>query len=83
MDKTCSERTEAVVETREGFHFPFAREGFFLIGIGLVGMIFGLAFKLYGFAGIFLLFTLFSLYFFRDPRRCLKTGPGIILSPAD
>ena len=83
MDKTCSEQTKAVVETREGFHFPFAPEGFFLIGIGLVGMILGLVFKLYGFAGVFLLFTLFSLYFFRDPRRCLKTGPGIIVSPAD
>ena len=83
MDNTCSEKTEAIVETQEGFHFPFAREGFFLIGIGLAGMAFGFFLKLYGFAGIFLLFTLFSLYFFRDPRRSLKVGPGIIISPAD
>lgn len=83
MDNTSSERTKAVIETREGFHFPFAREGFFLIGIGLAGLAFGLFLRLYGFAGIFLLFTLFSLYFFRDPRRCLKLGPGIIISPAD
>ncbi len=83
MDKTASQKTKAVVETREGFHFPFAREGFFLIGIGLAGMVFGFFFQLIGFAGVFLLFTLFSLYFFRDPRRCLKIGPGIIISPAD
>ena len=83
MDKTSSQKTKAVVETREGFHSPFAPEGFFLIGIGLAGAAFGFGFKLYGFAGIFLFFTLFSLYFFRDPRRCLKIGPGIIVSPAD
>ncbi|MDD5223403.1 MAG: phosphatidylserine decarboxylase [bacterium] len=83
MDNTCSQKTKAVVETREDFHFPFAREGFFLIGIGLAGVACGLFLKFYGFAGVFLLFTLFSLYFFRDPRRCLKIGPEIIISPAD
>lgn len=38
---------------------------------------------LLGISVIFLIFTLFSVFFFRDPERKIAIGDNIILSPAD
>ena len=32
---------------------------------------------------IFILFTIFSCYFFRDPERVIPNEEGIVVSPAD
>jgi phosphatidylserine decarboxylase len=34
-------------------------------------------------AAIFLLFSIFIAYFFRNPDRCIPTGKNLIVSPAD
>ncbi len=61
-------------------HFPIAREGFVFIGL------FALLAWLAGGTplGIFFgLLTAFSLYFFRDPKRCVPVGANLLVSPAD
>ena len=56
------------------------------LAIALVAL--GLYLKTQHWAGaaVFVLaaiFTLFSIYFFRDPERTVPGGPGLIVSPAD
>ena len=69
--------------TRINNRFPVAREGIPFIFIGglitLVGYLFGLRVL----PGVTALFTLFSLYFFRDPERHRRTDQKEVLAPAD
>jgi phosphatidylserine decarboxylase len=62
---------------------PIAKEGFpFLVPIVLVTVFLGvLGWKVLTFLGI--LFTLFLLYFFRNPERRIPPIENVILSPAD
>jgi phosphatidylserine decarboxylase len=50
-----------------------------LAGLTLVLWVLGLLVP----AGLFFLFTLFVLYFFRDPERSIPPEEGAIISPAD
>ena len=58
---------------REGF--PFIGIGFILTGLGL--------WLFWPTAVVFFVFTLFALYFFRDPERDSSEGGQALLSPAD
>ena len=60
-----------------------APEGLVLIAIGLLGVLAGVMLKLEAAAGGFAALTLFFIYFFRDPRRNIRTDARIILCPAD
>lgn len=53
----------------------------FILG-GAVAFVLGLLFAGW-LAWLALAFTLFSLYFFRDPERVPPTRPGVVLAPAD
>jgi phosphatidylserine decarboxylase len=59
-----------------------AKEGFPFIGIGFLLMALGIWF-FRPLAVVFLLFTLFCLYFFRDPERESEAEGNLLLSPAD
>jgi phosphatidylserine decarboxylase len=59
------------------------REGIpFVLFPVFVAAIFGLL-GLWPAAAFFAFVTAFMLYFFRDPRRVIPTGPGLIVSAAD
>ena len=64
-------------------HFPIAQEGFAFIAT--FGVLTGIAAwaSVRPLAIFFGLFTLFCLYFFRDPRRMVPQGEGLVLSPGD
>lgn len=72
-----------IQETRFENKLPVAREGlpFIIPGIILTILLFALG-ALYAAIPVGL-FTLFSIYFFRDPDRTGNAGAGAILSPAD
>jgi phosphatidylserine decarboxylase len=61
---------------------PPHRAGRPFIAVGLVVLVIGLVFSRWV-AGIGLLFTLFCLYFFRDPERVAPGRPGTVVAPAD
>lgn len=66
-----------------GKKFPIILEGIpYILPPAMVSLILGWAGKTY-LCLLFLLLTLFSLCFFRNPRRNVPGGEGIILSPAD
>lgn len=59
-----------------------APEGFLFIGLGFgLSLIFGFIF--YPISFLFGLFTLFSLYFFRNPQRNTPENKNAIIAPAD
>lgn len=62
---------------------PIAAEGYPFIGAGLAATV--LAYALLGpsLAIFFGLLTFFCLWFFRDPKRDVPQGEGILVSPAD
>lgn len=68
-----------MIETR----FPVAKAGFPLIALS------ALAFILFGMVGPRWLMitaaagTAFIIFFFRDPRRIVPDGPGVVVAPAD
>lgn len=64
-------------------NFIIAREGFPFIAVLAVAA--GLAFMagMEGFACLFSVFTLFVVWFFRNPQRKTPDTPGLVMSPAD
>ena len=63
--------------------FPIAIDGMrFIIPLAVISvLLWSLGFMVW--AGIFTFFTLFVIYFFRDPERAIPPGEKAILSPAD
>jgi phosphatidylserine decarboxylase len=53
----------------------------FIVG-GVVGAVAGVVVS-HWLLGVSVLFTLFCLYFFRDPERVPPNRPGLVLAPAD
>lgn len=60
----------------------FAKEGWIIIGVSLVLSIVGAIFH-WAIGVVFSLFALFSLYFFRNPKRVPANNDKHIISPAD
>ncbi len=63
--------------------FPIVKEGFPFIGIGILLTGFANYFLGGGWVVFFGLLTLFCAWFFRDPRRVVPEGEGLLVSPAD
>lgn len=61
----------------------FAKEGRAVLAIGSVFLLLCIAKHWWTASGIFAIFTAFSFYFFRNPRRVPKGEEQDILSPAD
>lgn len=61
---------------------PVAREGFPILGAGLALMVAGLLLHPIVFLAAFCFF-LFSLYFFRNPKRVTPADEHLMVSPAD
>ena len=60
-----------------------AKEGIpFILGPSVMAVIFGV-FQMWPATLIFALIAAFMLYFFRDPRRIIPSGEGLIVSAAD
>jgi phosphatidylserine decarboxylase len=68
-------------DLRHAFPPPHRAGQPFVLG-GVVGMVLGLAFAGWLF-WLSVLFTLFCLFFFRDPERVPPDRPGAIVAPAD
>jgi phosphatidylserine decarboxylase len=73
-------------------HFPIAKEALELFApfslLGIILLTINLAISqplilLWTIGGVFILFSLFILYFFRNPNRKVRYEHGTILSPAD
>jgi phosphatidylserine decarboxylase len=63
--------------------FPVAREGFaFIAPMIAASLVSGLVGAFYLSAGLSIL-SLFTIYFFRNPRRDIPRGDHVVLSPAD
>ncbi len=63
--------------------FPVAKEGFVFIGMGLVLSLLSFIYLGRGTALGFGVVTAFCIYFFRDPRRVVPEGEGLLVSPGD
>lgn len=62
---------------------PIAVEGYPFIGGGLAATVLAYALLGQSWAIFFGLLTFFCLWFFRDPKRDVPQGEGILVSPAD
>ena len=71
-----------LAETLRVVFIPPHRAGRPFIAGGVVVVLAGLVFSPW-LAGLGAAFTLFSLYFFRDPERVAPLRPGAIVAPAD
>ena len=76
------DRDAAALPVRES-RLPFAREGYRLIGgaVAVTLILFLIGWTIPAFLA--LVFTAFTINFFRDPERTVPTDPGLIMSPAD
>ncbi len=72
----------SVVDTMRLVLAPPHPAGYRLIAAGVAVFFFGLPLSSW-LAWMGLLFTLFCLYFFRDPERVPPPRPGLVLAPAD
>ena len=58
------------------------REGWVFVAVGLLGgWVLGHLWSLLGWLGV--LFALWAVWFFRDPKRVVPTRDGLVVSPAD
>lgn len=73
----------AAINKRINNTLPVAREGYPFIASGVVlsGLFYSLSFA--SLSVFFGLFTLFAIYFFRDPLRIPPSGEKSVLAPAD
>ena len=69
-------------DLRQAFPLPHPAGRPFILG-GLAAVILGLVVGWAWIAWLGLAFTLFCLFFFRDPQRVPPGRPGLILAPAD
>lgn len=69
--------------TKINNRFPVAREGIPFIFVGGLVTLLGHFFGLRILPGMTALFTLFSIYFFRDPERHRRADEKEVLAPAD
>ena len=65
------------------YHLPIAHEGIHFILCGVVLMVACLVVPRWVGALTFGLYTLFAIWFFRDPERTPPPGDDLVLSPAD
>lgn len=75
--------SEKIKKTRINNTWPFAREGipFILLGLGISLIL--LSFGLFTIGTLFLIVTVFVIYFFRDPERRNAVRKNAVLTPAD
>jgi phosphatidylserine decarboxylase len=67
---------------KQSFPITLAREGLGMIAVSLVLSL--VLYFLYPWSSLpVFLFTLFLVFFFRDPRRKIEADAGVLLSPAD
>lgn len=62
---------------------PIAKEGYIFIGIGALATALSAVFLAQGVTVFLGLLTFFCLWFFRDPKRKVPQGEGLVVSPAD
>lgn len=63
-------------------HHPLALEGYpFILGFALLGVVAHFIFWPVSF--VFLFLTVFSVYFFRNPKRIAPVGDNLVITPAD
>ena len=74
---------EHLEKTRVNNKWPIAREGIPFILLDLIITAILLYFKVVIPGAIFVLLSLFTIYFFRDPDRKKETQENEIISPAD
>lgn len=64
-------------------HIPFAREGIpYVAAVAFVTLVMAILGQSV-LAWVFLIATLFTTYFFRDPERVIPTGDSDVVAPAD
>lgn len=63
--------------------FQFAKEGYPFILFFSALAVLSAFFRIHWLTAIFLILTLFMLYFFRDPERNIPPDPNALLAPAD
>lgn len=71
-----------IIEKLESYT-RITRYGYPFIGWGLIFSTIFLISKIYSFFALSLFFSLFSIYFFRDPKRDIPQGDDVLISPAD
>jgi phosphatidylserine decarboxylase len=71
-----------IIEKLESYT-RITRYGYPFIGWGLIFTTIFLISKIYSLFALSLFFSVFSMYFFRDPERIIPEGDDLLISPAD